>query len=35
VVARNKLMRLGAGAKQQVFDDPPWAAVAVRLIRAL
>ena len=33
--SRIQILPLGAGAKQQVFDDPPWAAVAVRLIRAL
>jgi transcriptional regulator with XRE-family HTH domain len=29
------LLPLGAGARQQVIADPPWAAVAARLIRAL
>ena len=33
--ARIQILPLGAGGKQQVFDDPPWLAVAVRLIRAL
>lgn len=33
--ARIQILPLGAGGKQQVFDDPPWAAVAVRLIRSL
>jgi transcriptional regulator with XRE-family HTH domain len=33
--ARIQVLPLGAGGKQQVFDDPPWAAVAVRLIRTL
>lgn len=33
--SRIQLLPLGAGGKQQVFDDPPWAAVAVRLIRSL
>lgn len=32
---RIQLLPLGAGAKQQVFDDPAWMAVAVRLVRAL
>jgi len=32
---RIQILPLGAGGKQQVFDDPPWAAVAVRLIRTL
>lgn len=32
---RIQLLPLGAGGKQQVFDDPPWAAVAVKLIRSL
>ncbi len=30
-----QLLPLGAGGKQQVFDDPPWVAVAVTLIRRL
>ena len=34
-VARIQILPLGAGGKQQVFDDPPWAAVAVKLIRSL
>jgi transcriptional regulator with XRE-family HTH domain len=29
------LLPLSAGARQQVITDPPWAAMAVRLIRAL
>jgi len=29
------LLPLGAGSRQQVVADPPWAAVAVRLIRSL
>ncbi len=29
------LLPLGAGARQQVVANPPWAAVAVRLIRSL
>lgn len=29
------LLPLGAGARQQVVNDPPWIACAVRLIRAL
>ena len=33
--SRILILPLGAGGKQQVFDDPPWAAVAVKLIRAL
>lgn len=33
--SRIQILPLGAGGKQQVFDDPPWAAVAVRLIRTL
>ncbi len=33
--ARIQLLPLGAGAKQQVFDDPAWIAVAVRLVRVL
>jgi transcriptional regulator with XRE-family HTH domain len=33
--ARIQILPLGSGGKQQVFDDPPWAAVAVRLIRSL
>lgn len=33
--SRIQLLPLGAGGKQQVFDDPPWAAVAVKLIRNL
>lgn len=33
--ARLLLLPLGAGARQQVVSDPPWIAVAVRLIRAL
>jgi transcriptional regulator with XRE-family HTH domain len=33
--ARIQLLPLGAGAKQQVFDDPAWMAVAVKLVRGL
>ena len=33
--SRIQVLPLGAGGKQQVFDDPPWAAVAVKLIRSL
>jgi len=33
--ARIQILPLGAGGKQQIFDDPPWAAVAVKLIRNL
>ncbi len=33
--ARIQILPLGAGGKQQVFDDPPWAAVAAKLIRGL
>ena len=33
--SRIQILPLGAGGKPQVFDDPPWAAVAVKLIRAL
>jgi transcriptional regulator with XRE-family HTH domain len=29
------LLPLGAGARQQVVNDPPWIACAVRLVRAL
>jgi hypothetical protein len=29
------LLPLGAGTRQQVVSDPPWIAVAVRLIRSL
>jgi transcriptional regulator with XRE-family HTH domain len=32
---RLHVLPLGAGSRQQVLTDPPWAAVAVRLIRAL
>lgn len=32
---RLQILPLGAGAKQQIFDDPAWIAVATRLIRAL
>ena len=32
---RIQLLPLGAGGKQQVFDDPPWLAVAVKLVRSL
>lgn len=30
-----QLLPLGPGARQQILADPPWAAVAVRLIRGL
>jgi transcriptional regulator with XRE-family HTH domain len=33
--SRIQILPLGAGGKQQVFDDPPWAAVAIKLIRSL
>ena len=33
--SRIQVLPLGAGGKQQVFDDPPWMAVAVTLIRKL
>ncbi len=33
--ARIQVLPLGAGAKQQIFDDPAWIAPAVRLVRAL
>jgi transcriptional regulator with XRE-family HTH domain len=33
--SRIQVLPLGAGGKQQVFDDPPWLAVAVKLIRNL
>ena len=29
------VLPLGAGARQQVVSDPPWLAVAVRLVRDL
>jgi hypothetical protein len=29
------LLPLGAGARQTVIADPPWAAMAVRLVRGL
>ncbi len=32
---RIQLLPLGAGAKQQIFEDPAWMAVAVRLVRVL
>jgi transcriptional regulator with XRE-family HTH domain len=32
---RVQLLPLGAGARQQVVANPPWIAVAVRLVRAL
>lgn len=32
---RLHLLPLGAGTRQQVIADPPWAAVAVRLVRRL
>lgn len=32
---RIHVLPLGAGARQQVFQDPPWIARAVRLVRAL
>ena len=33
--ARIQVLPLGVGGKQQVFDDPLWLAVAVRVIRTL
>ncbi len=33
--ARLQILPLGSGAKQQIFDDPAWIAVATRLVRAL
>jgi transcriptional regulator with XRE-family HTH domain len=33
--SRIQILPLGAGAKQQVFDDPAWIGVATRLVRAL
>ena len=33
--AKLHLLPLGAGARQQVVNDSPWAAMAVRLLRAL
>lgn len=33
--ARMQVLPLAAGAKQQVFDDPPWIGVATRIVRAL
>jgi transcriptional regulator with XRE-family HTH domain len=33
--SRIQILPLGAGAKQQIFDDPAWLAVAVRLVRGL
>ena len=33
--SRIQILPFGAGGKQQVFDDPAWAAVAVKLIRSL
>lgn len=33
--ARLQVLPLGAGTKQQIFDDPAWIAVATRLVRAL
>jgi transcriptional regulator with XRE-family HTH domain len=32
---RIQILPLGAGAKQQVFDDPAWMGVATRLVRGL
>lgn len=32
---RLQVLPLGAGGKQQIFDDPAWIAVANRLVRAL
>jgi transcriptional regulator with XRE-family HTH domain len=32
---RLQILPLGAGARQQVLTDPPWGAVATRLVRAL
>jgi transcriptional regulator with XRE-family HTH domain len=31
--ARIQILPLGAGAKQQIFDDPAWLGVAMRLVR--
>ena len=33
--ARLQVLPLGAGGKQQIFDDPAWMAVATQLVRAL
>lgn len=33
--SRIQVLPLGAGAKQQIFDDPAWFAVATQLVRAL
>jgi transcriptional regulator with XRE-family HTH domain len=33
--SRLQILPLGAGAKQQIIEDPAWAGVAVRLVRAL
>ncbi len=32
---RMQLLPLGSGGKQQIFDDPAWIAVAVKLVRRL
>lgn len=32
---RIQVLPLGAGAKQQIFDDPAWMGVAIRLVRGL
>jgi transcriptional regulator with XRE-family HTH domain len=32
---RLQILPLGAGAKQQIIEDPAWAGVAIRLVRAL
>ena len=32
---RLQILPLGAGARQQVITDPPWAALAIRLVRGL
>lgn len=33
--SRIQILPLGAGAKQQVFEDPAWMGVAIRLVRGL
>ncbi len=33
--SRLQILPLGVGAKQQIIDDPAWAGVAIRLVRAL
>ncbi len=35
VMIEANILPLGAGNRQQVIADPPWAAVAVRLVRPL